>query len=32
MTPADYLYIFTMAKIALKNLRNRRLVRKARSV
>ena len=32
MTPADYLYIFTMARLALKNLRTKRLVRKARSV
>ena len=28
MTPAEYLYIFTMARIALKNLRNRRQAKK----
>ena len=32
MTPAEYLYIITMAKIALKNLRTRRLARKAKTV
>lgn len=31
MTPAEYLYIITMAKIALKNLRARRLARRERA-
>ena len=31
MTPAEYLYIITMARIALKNLRTRRLARRERS-
>ncbi len=31
MTPAEYLYILTMARIALRNLRTRRLARRERA-